>query len=1015
MSNLVGQILGPYQVLLRVQSTPTNTLYKAYHQVLGRNVALQVILPGQRMPQSLPQRLKSQAVLLARLKHPSIGAVLDCAMYEGILVMVYDFVPRRILARRFGQKMEWRQVARELVPIAQALAYAHAQGMIHGFIRPTSIVIQESGAPVVFDFGVEQAIAEEVQGQTTGTWLGSQVSSYFAPEQVLGKTIDTRADIYSLGMVLYELLTGHRIYEGETPLDEVLQQYHRPIKSFKKRLKQLPGTPQIILEKMLAPDPAKRFQDMQPVAFLLAKYALNQPVHPKMVRDPNWRPPKPITPLAWAGIGLAVLFLLFTLAAGSFTWLLLNPQLANRLGLSLPIAPQQLAALVQSPTPTRTAAPATHTPAPTGTLIPSPTQTLVKGDTPEPSPTPTATPSFRSTPQTFQSLPLLFGTPIPSISGPITTSNVQRLVTLTRLGIGTLNEIAWAPDNRQMALATTTGVYVIDTQTKSMVTYLDTTGAVHSVAYSPDGSRIVTGEKGGLVRVWDVKTGKEFRSLSGHLQTVNRVAFSPDGQQVASVSDDKTARLWNISTGELVQTITQHVQGVTGLAFSPDGKLLATASLDFHIRLWNAADGSPVKDLISRAGIYNVAFFPDGKTLLTGGADLEVVAWDVSSGQKIKTLANTNATITEMKLSSDGRFFAAADDSGQVKVWNSKGEELWSGKNYRLPHLMGTNYAYTHHIAFSPDSTRLASGIWDDTVQIWKAETGENDSLIDQFSDYVNNMEIAPNGGYLAAQTIATNGELKVWDLPNAKLLYTYPGELTQGRVFSYGTNDSRYLAVKTGANDIKIFDLQNGKETYDFGGHRDLRSIAFSDDGNFLISGSSNEVHLWSLSSGQEIILDRDVGGGCTIVKSEAGVPLARATRFQLISFENTRITALCKVIRVGWMTSLYIQKDGSLAAAGGASKLGVWDITIGDSSMKDMEGLFGYRVEQVTISPDGKMVAGAVDDLSIRVWNIETGKEIVKLMGHEASIKGLIFSPDGKYLISSSMDGTVRIWGVQ
>lgn len=1011
MSNLVGRTLGPYQVLLKIRSTPTNAVYRAYHAQLGRKVTLQIILPGHKLPLFLPARLKEHAKTLARLAHPNIAMVLDCEMYDGNLCMAYDCVPARVLTRRFNQKLEWRQAAQQIAPVAQALAYAHSQGVVHGFIRPESILFDDNGTPMLSDFGVEQVIADEVLAEAAGSWLGSQVTSFTAPEQILGQTGDPRSDIYSLGMILYNLLTGRRAYEGETPLEEVLQQYEKPLKNLKRQLqtlqpKQLADTERSILKKMLANKPEQRFQKMDHAALLLAKYALNQPVHPAMVRNPGWKPRQPLPPLAWAGIGLGALAVL---AAASIGVMLLNPALANRLGLHLPTAPEQAVSVQATVAPTTTS---TATPAPTQTLADRPTATPTATQQMEPTQTATTAPAFRSTAREFQSLPFLFNTPIPPVSGAITTDNVMRLVTLNRLGIGILNEIAWAPDGHQMALATSTGVYIIDPQTQAVITYLNTRGAVHSVAFSTDGSRIATGEGTGLVRIWETATGKQLASLYGHTQAVNRVAFSPDGRQAASASDDKTARLWNIEKKEIILEITQHVQGVTGVAFSPDGKTLATTSLDFHVMLWNTSSGERMKDMVARAAVYDVGFFPDGKKLLTGGGDSAIQMWDAENGVNIDTLANTTTVIHELKISPDGRFVAVADNSGQVTVYTSQGEKLWSNRNFRLPRLLAANFTYTHHIAFSPDSTRLASGTWDDTVQIWTAENGASAGLIDQFSDYASALEVSPNGKYLAAATIG--GEVKVWDLPNATLLYTFPGEIISGRIYSYQMNDSRYLAIKDGSNNMQVYDLQDGSLAYTFRGHRDLRSAAFSSDGVYLASGSGSDFHLWSLSSGQEIKTEKNFLNGCSVYKNLSGKTLARATSMTL-DFENTSISSLCGVVWGGWITSKSIQMNTNMIAAGGASKLDVWNFKTGESTKKMMEGLTGNRVEQVAISPDGKIIAANIDDFTVRIWDAETGKEIMRLMGHEAALKGLVFSPDGRYLITSALDGTIRIWGVQ
>ena len=140
----------------------------------------------------------------------------------------------------------------------------------------------------------------------------------------------------------------------------------------------------------------------------------------------------------------------------------------------------------------------------------------------------------------------------------------------------------------------------------------------------------------------------------------------------------------------------------------------------------------------------------------------------------------------------------------------------------------------------------------------------------------------------------------------------------------------------------------------------------------------------------------------------------IAFATRFNFVDFIEAPDKKICEVIKVGWMQSMIFLKDGSLAAASGASKLEVWDYNVGDSSKKDMNGLFGFLVNQIALSPDGSIVVGAVDDLTIRIWNSASGEELVRIMGHQAPVSAITFTPNNKYLLTASMDGTIRVWGI-
>jgi eukaryotic-like serine/threonine-protein kinase len=193
--------------------------------------------------------------------------------------------------------MGWNEAIRLLLPAAQALAFAHQRGVIHGHLRPTTILLREGGIPVLFDFGVEQVITRAVLRDVPGGWLGSEISCCTSPEQAFGALpgccADPRSDIYSFGMILFDLLAGRRAFESETPLAELVQQYSQPLPDLNRLFEHFPEVARIILAKALAVDPSQRFQDMQHFTLLLAKMALNQPVSPALVRDANCRPRGP--------------------------------------------------------------------------------------------------------------------------------------------------------------------------------------------------------------------------------------------------------------------------------------------------------------------------------------------------------------------------------------------------------------------------------------------------------------------------------------------------------------------------------------------------------------------------------------------------------------------------------------------------------------------------------------------------------------------------------------------------
>lgn len=1007
MSELVGKTLGPYEVVQKIRATHTNTLYKAFHQQLGRFVALQVVLPDHKHPENLLPRLKEYARILSRLSHPNIGLLLDCEMYDTEICLAYDFTPRNILRSRFHAKMGWEEAARALSPVAQALSYAHQQGVIHGHIRPESILINTEGSAVLFDFGLELLVVQEIIGESAGNWLGSDGSCYAPPEQTMGKKLDAQSDIYSLGMVLYQLVTGQRAYQGERSIDEVVQQLTQPLPAARRHAPQLPRTSEALLRRSLAKDPSDRFQDMQHMATLLARIALRQTLYPQMLRNPNWRPRRLPSPILLATSGLLAIALL------GLGWLYVNGMLPLLNG------GQQL-----PPSATSVANVSTTTEPITPKANPTPTIPVPKKATPQVTKSAGITATFPvpTAPvlEEADRFPLHAGAVIPySASLNLKPDNVDQMINLSQIGIGWLNDIAWNPQHDQLAAATTTGLYLLNSPDYTISRFIDTSGPVLCASFSPDGGEVATGDPDGLVRIWSVETGLEVHTLGGHLRPVRRVVYSQNGERLVSVSDDFTARLWDPLHGSEVQVLKGHVQPVTSAVFSPTEQKLVTVSSDFKIFWWDSITGALLKTVNGHTPMLDAAFSSDGATLYTSGNSRAIEAWSVATDLS-DSIAMANTPVTELEISPNGEFLAAAESNGKVTVYNRNGVALWSKINTRLPKVALPAASYTNRIGFTADSKALISGIWDNTIRFWQAETGQETANIYHFSDFIKSLAVSPGSAYLAGQ-LPGDG-VKVWNLDNGQLLQTLPGELMRGRPFS---RDERMLAVKINQNTVAIFQVSNGKEIYRFGGIASIRSITFSNNGAFIAAGDSAGIKIWSLSSGQELSSTANYGyNGCTIASPLGGDQLAIANPDHYIGFLNDVNTGICVINRVGWMKTLDYRVDGSLpklAVTGGASRMEVWDYN--KSGKREDEDIivmgipFGGQVEQVALSPVADLIAGALNDYTIGIWQIgnEQGEtEKIRLASHHAPVTALVFTPNGKFLISSSLDGTVRIWGI-
>lgn len=266
MPNLSGQSIGRYHILEQLGEGGMATVYKAYDTRLERNVALKVLRTDQFIPAQLDmvlQRFEREAKSLAKLSNPNIVNILDFGEHEGMPYLVMEYLPSGTLKKKLGQAIPWRESIQILLPVARGLSYAHHHGVIHRDVKPANILLNEDDRPILTDFGIAKLL-EGAEGHTlTGSGVGIGTPEYMAPEQGIGaSTIDERADVYSLGIVLYEMITGRKPYIADTPMAVVLKQMTDPLPRPTDFVPDLPERVEQVLIKALAKEPENRYEDM---------------------------------------------------------------------------------------------------------------------------------------------------------------------------------------------------------------------------------------------------------------------------------------------------------------------------------------------------------------------------------------------------------------------------------------------------------------------------------------------------------------------------------------------------------------------------------------------------------------------------------------------------------------------------------------------------------------------------------------------------------------------------------
>jgi WD40 repeat protein len=517
-------------------------------------------------------------------------------------------------------------------------------------------------------------------------------------------------------------------------------------------------------------------------------------------------------------------------------------------------------------------------------------------------------------------------------------------------------------------------------------------GYVASVACSPDGQRIASGNWGapGEIKVWNPRTGELERTLNAAPAPVLSLCWSPDGRWLASGAWNGWVQLWGRETGDLLFTRRVETGPIYAVAFSPDGKTLASAGEDRIVRFWDPDTGD-LRRALPPAGspLRSLALSPDGKRLITAGGAGHVEILDTTTGAVLHTLSGHIGTVNQARFSPDGNTVASGGDDQTVRLWDAR-----RGTPVRV--LTGQPDPVTA-VGFSPDGALLASNSGEAgrgaspkqpvpraEVRLWNPQTGTLVRTLAAGGHFAPDLAFAPDGRTLAVGVGGfSSGEVQLWDPHKGEQRFTLRGQQYEVTALSLSPDGSEAAAAsgQTLKGDIKIWDLRNGTVSRTVSGLPGAANdVAYSADGARLAAGSWNSVYLWDAKSRQPIrTLTADPGA-------------------------------------IGLVLAIGLSPDGTRLAGGTSTGLiPLWDSRTGQL----LRTLAGHESEvySVAFSPDGHTLASAGKDRGVRLWDVETGVAVRTLEGHIGPVSEVRFSPDGSRIATTSMDyakgvAEIRIW---
>jgi WD40 repeat protein len=539
---------------------------------------------------------------------------------------------------------------------------------------------------------------------------------------------------------------------------------------------------------------------------------------------------------------------------------------------------------------------------------------------------------------------------------------------------------------------------------------------VMSVAFRPDGKRILSGSDDKTLKVWDAESGSELMTLRGHDDSVMSVAFSPDGKRIVSGSDDNTIKVWDADSGSELMTLRGHQAEVWSVALSPDAKRIISGSWDKTLKVWDANSGSELMTLGGHEeSVMSVVFSPDGKRIVSGSNDKTLKIWDADSGSELMTLRGHEGPIDSVAFSPDGKRIVSGSADKTLKVWNAdSGSELMTLRG----HENGVR-----SVAFSPDGKRIVSGgNTDNTLKVWDANSGsevmnlqghEAVWTVPVKKSTVWSVAFSPDGKRIVSGGSGDN-TLKVWDTIRGGELMTLRGD---EKVVGCGafSLDGKRIVLGCGDKTLKVWDAESGSELMTLRGHEGpIDSVAFSPDGKRIVSGSDDKtLKVWDADSGGEVItLQGHEKGVMSVAFSPDGKRIVSGSRDNTIKVWDADSGSELMTLRghENGVRSVFSPDGKRIVSCSADKTLKVWDADSG-SELMTLRG-HEWPVWTVAFSPDGKRIVSGSADKTLKVWDADSGSEVMTLQGHEDGVGSAAFSPDGKRIVSCSRDNTIKVW---
>ncbi|MCA9211806.1 MAG: protein kinase [Planctomycetales bacterium] len=1070
-SHIMVRSIGDYELLKEIARGGMGVVYKARQIKLNRLVALKMILAGQLASQDDVRRFRTEAEAAARLEHPGIVQIYEVGEQSGQHYFSMRFVDGISLAEKVANGPLAAQEAAQLtIKIADAVAYAHERNVIHRDLKPANILLDQQGDPHITDFGLAKLVGDDSRLTATGQILGTP--SYMSPEQASGdlKAEQRATDIYSIGAILYTLLTGRPPFQAANALDTILQVIEQEPIAPRLLDPAIPKDLETICLKCLAKSISHRYQSVRELQDELKRFAAGESIRARPISAParvwRWCKRKPI--LASLSAVTVVSLVLGTIVSTYFArqshkslmaegtaraaaeW----NAYANSIGVATrQIESQRLANIDSVLDECRSELRNwewmhlkqqrynVHTihahDIPVRSICFSPDGSrLVSG---------------ASTVKTDG----LGDTGEVKVWDVVTGENTQTLES-QHYSIWNVESVAFGA-NKIVAVAACNGqIMVWNTETGEQSPTVLTGRRYVSFSQNENHLTYVSSEtqpnENSTIKIWDWSSKQELQSFPVPARRNLIVAASPDGKKVATQCDDGTLRIWSAKTGDELLTIDIGKYVDVRLAFSLDSQRIAMVSTDsWALNVWHATSGKPIladdgQTPMRQNECNCIKFSPDGNMLAMAGGSPnepgEIIIRDASNGRDLTRIIGHNDLITDIAFSPNGRLIGSASRDGTIKIWDLS-----------TPAPVSTVKALANNgdkLAFAPGGNRVAVASRDSMVQVWDFDTGNLVRTMHGSFPGIQSLTFNAQGNYLAgggdhielwnlesghsihvfqepeifrSDDLIFAGEMLV-AIPYSRIATAWHGkngkrlpqiDLRNHQVIACSPTDSLIASKVDGSPIIDVWNFATGQKTQPLRGHTEsVWQVKFSSDGSRIVSQSESEMKVWAVATGQEIFSTRGTWGNVLFSSDARQVLNFGPQRITLSNVDDAQETQHApkptyEIGQVAASPDLRWYAISSAHEKEATQVVHVWNTNSGEESAAIHLPVSSSIV--MKFNGDGSRLIVGDDTGTITLWETSSGKQIVKLVGVAKDARTVAVDIEGNRFAAAKLGVRVHI----